>query len=176
MFAMMRLPKGAAVVAEPETADDFDEFFRAVYTRVSQALLLLTRDPAEAEDLAQEALLRAFERWDRVRRMQSPEGYVYRTAMNLNRKRLRRLAVRRRRSIAEGPTPDPTAIVEERSLAASAIAALTREQREALVLVEWLGLSTEEAGRVLAIDAASIRSRLSRARAALRRHTELDDD
>lgn len=107
--------------------------------------------------------------------MGSPEGYVYRTAMNLNRKRLRRLAVRRRRPIVEDPTPDPTAIAEERSLASLAIAALTRGQREALVLVEWLGLSTEEAGQVLAIEAASIRSRLSRARATLRRHMELDD-
>jgi len=53
-------------------------------------MYLLTGDRREAEDLAQEALVRAFERWSRVRSMANPPGYVYRTAINLNRNRLRR--------------------------------------------------------------------------------------
>lgn len=75
---------------------EFVAFFREEYPRLVRAALLLTGSPQEAEDLAQEALSRAFERWDQVGAMDSPTGYVYRTAMNLHRKWLRRLAVRAR--------------------------------------------------------------------------------
>jgi RNA polymerase sigma-70 factor (ECF subfamily) len=49
-----------------------------------------------------------------------------------------------------------------------AIRSLPRAQREALVLVEWLGYSAEEAGPLLGIEAASVRGRLHRARESLR--------
>jgi RNA polymerase sigma-70 factor (ECF subfamily) len=81
------------------TSLDFETFFAEVYPRLAQALLLLTADRAEAQDLAQEAMVRVYERWERIRAMESPVGYAYRTAMNLNRKRLRRLAVRARRLV-----------------------------------------------------------------------------
>jgi len=50
-----------------------------------------------------------------------------------------------------------------------AVASLSRPQREALVLVDWLGFDAEEAGRVLGIEAVSVRARLHRARTALRK-------
>lgn len=152
--------------ADPGPA--FAEFFRAVYPRLARGLLLLTGDPGEAEELAQEALARAFERWDRVGGMESPEGYVYRTALNLNRKRLRGLAVRARRLLGVGAPADPADEAVARADVRRAMAGVPRPSREALVLVTWLGLSTEEAGRILGIGAASVRSRLHRGRAALR--------
>lgn len=48
-----------------------------------------------------------------------------------------------------------------------AIASLPIGQRQAFMLVEWLGMSTEEAGRLLRIAPASVRARIHRARAAL---------
>jgi DNA-directed RNA polymerase specialized sigma24 family protein len=45
-----------------------------------RALVIVSGAEAEAEDLAQEAFARALERWERVRVMESPVGYVYRTA------------------------------------------------------------------------------------------------
>ena len=78
------------VTEEPaETAADFREFYEAQHERLGRALYLLTRSSHEAEELAQEALVRVYERWDRVRTMDSPIGDCYRTAMNLNRNRLR---------------------------------------------------------------------------------------
>ena len=73
---------------------DFEAFFRAEYRTLCQALVLLVGDPLEAEEIAQETMTRVLERWDRVGVMDSPMGYAYRTALNLQRKRLRRLAVR----------------------------------------------------------------------------------
>jgi RNA polymerase sigma-70 factor (ECF subfamily) len=49
-----------------------------------------------------------------------------------------------------------------------ALQSLTRQQREALVLVEWLGFDSEEAASILGIRASSVRTRLHRARTALR--------
>ena len=56
----------------------------------------MTGNRAEAEELMQDAFLSVWERWDRVSGMDDPIGYLYRTAMNLFRKRYRRamLAVR----------------------------------------------------------------------------------
>lgn len=146
----------------------FDEFFQAEYPALVRACFLLTVDQAEAEDVAQEAMARAFERWDRVAGMESPGGYVYRIAVNLNRRRLRRLAARARHLLAMGPNPEPGEGPEVRLEIADAIASLSRGQREAFMLVEWLGVSAEEAGRTLGIRPGSVRSRVHRARAALR--------
>ncbi len=147
---------------------EFGDFFRAEYAGLVRSLYLLTADLPEAEDLAQEAMARAYERWERVKLMDSPGGYVYRSAVNVNRKRLRHLAVRRRRLIAlargAGDDPQPTEAPVE---LAEALASLTTGQREAFLLVEWVGFSAEEAGRILGIAAASVRSRTHRARAAL---------
>jgi RNA polymerase sigma-70 factor (ECF subfamily) len=45
---------------------DFEEFFRAEYGRLVRTVYLLTRNGAEAEEIAQEAMARTYERWDRV--------------------------------------------------------------------------------------------------------------
>jgi len=57
---------------------------------------------------------------------------------------------------------------------ADAIASLPTGQRQAFMLVEWLGMSSEEAARILRIAPASVRTRSHRARAALRK--QLGDD
>ena len=49
----------------------FAEFFRAEYSGLVRSLYLLTADLAEADELAQEAMARVFERWDRVEVMES---------------------------------------------------------------------------------------------------------
>jgi RNA polymerase sigma factor (sigma-70 family) len=149
-------------------APPFDAFFLAEHERLFQALYLLTGDRNEADELAQEALLRAYERWDRVGSMDSPVGYVYRTALNLHRSRLRALVVRVRRAFAAVPAEDFSGTVAASHDVRTALAQLPRGQREALILVEWLGLGSEEAGRVLGIDASSVRGRLHRGRASLR--------
>src|ERR671914_2420350 len=81
------------VVVRTDAVLDFAEFFELEHARLGRAIYLLTGDAVEAEDLVQEAMARAFERWDRVSLMAEPAGYVYRIASNLHR---RRYGVRRR--------------------------------------------------------------------------------
>jgi RNA polymerase sigma factor (sigma-70 family) len=159
----------------PVTIPGFEEFFRAEHVRLARALYLLTSSAAEAEELTQEAMVRVYERWDRVRQMDSPQGYLFRTALNLHRSRLRWLASRARHILHATPSPDPAEVVQSRDRLARALASLPTGQREAVVLVEWLGLDQEEAATSLGIKPGSVRARLSRAKADLRRMLEDED-
>src|SRR4249920_1435586 len=161
-------PTSLSTTPEAADASTFEAFFLLQHERLFQALYLLTGDRHEADDLAQEALLRAYERWDRVASMDSPTGYVYRTAVNLHRSRRRALVVRARRIFATVPAEDLSGPVSASQDVRRALVQLPQGQREALILVEWLGLESEEAGRVLGIDASSVRGRLHRARSSLR--------
>lgn len=107
--------------------------------------------------------------------MGSPQGYLYRTAMNLHRSRLRWLASRARQILQATPSPDPAEAVQSRDSLSRALASLPTGQSEALVLVEWLGMDQEEAATALGIKHGSVRARLSRAKADLRRMLEDED-
>ncbi len=148
-------------------AREFEVFFQAQYPALVRAFYVLTADRAEAEELAQEAMARAYERWDRLRKMESPTAYVYRVGVNLNRHRLRHLAIRARR-LRTTRQPDSEPPPGVRAEIAEAIASLSKGQREAFLLIEWLGLSADEAGRILGIEPGSVRSRVHRARGVLR--------
>jgi RNA polymerase sigma factor (sigma-70 family) len=148
-------------------APAFGDFFAERYARLARACLLLTGSAAEGEDLAQEAMARVLERWDRVSRMDDPEGYLFRTAFNLHRNTVRRVARAARRQVSRDAVVEPDE-PERRLDLRRAIRSLPRGQREALVLVEWLGYTAEEAGSLLGIDPASVRGRLHRARQSLR--------
>jgi RNA polymerase sigma factor (sigma-70 family) len=113
-------------------------------------------------------MARAFERWERIRSLDSPVGYVYKTALNLNRKLARRLALRTRHQPHAPATVDPTASVLTGAVLQAALRTLPRSQREAVILMEWLGLDSEEVGRLVGVSASTVRSRVHRARAALR--------
>jgi RNA polymerase sigma factor (sigma-70 family) len=164
-----------AVPTTPDETSAFERFFEAEYARLARALFLLTSDASEAEDLAQEAMVRVYERWEHVRTMRDPVGYLFRTAMNLSRSRRRRLLVAARRALGPRATPTPADAAETRDELDRALAALPVGQRQALVLVEWLGLSHDEAGSILGIRPVSVRVRVSRARASMRQLREDTD-
>jgi RNA polymerase sigma-70 factor (ECF subfamily) len=153
----------------------FEEFFQAEHVRLARALYLLTGSAAEADELTQEAMVRVYERWDRVRQMDSPQGYLFRTALNLHRSRLRWLATRARHIVHATSSPDPAEVVQRRDSLARALGSLPTGQREAVVLVEWLGMDQEEAATALGVKPGSVRARLSRAKVDLRRMLEEED-
>src|SRR5215469_15080635 len=81
----------ARVVERPS----FDEFYANAASRVVRHAFALTGDPAEAQDIAQEAFARAWQRWPAVSRCDSPEAWVRRVATNLAVSRWRKLRVAR---------------------------------------------------------------------------------
>ena len=150
----------------------FEDFFLTERGRLLEALVVITANRAEAEELVQDAFLRVWERWDRVASMESPVGFLYRVSMNLYRSRLRRTAVAIRRAVRFGDDPDELARVEARDIAVRLLGRLTPRERAALVVTAYLGYSSEEAGELLGIKAATVRVLTGRARAALRSASE----
>jgi RNA polymerase sigma-70 factor (ECF subfamily) len=154
----------------------FEEFFETESERLFRALLLLTHDSAEAEDLMQEAFLRVWERWDRVGTLDNPAGYLFKTAMNLHRSAIRRAVVAAKRSLRPPAEDDPFERVIVRDEAVRSLTALSPRQRAAVIVTELLGYSTEEAAAILDIRPGTVRMLASQARAALAELKESGDD
>jgi RNA polymerase sigma-70 factor (ECF subfamily) len=165
---------------DPSEVDDlastFEAFVDAETARFHGALRLLVRDRAEAEDLMQDAYLKVWERWHRVRSLEDPTGYLYRTAMNLYRKRRHRAAVAIRHAIRPRPPRDQLGEVESRDEVLRALTTLSPRQRMSLVLTDLLDYSSEEAGRLMGVKATTVRVLVSQGRAALRASTGDDVD
>jgi DNA-directed RNA polymerase specialized sigma24 family protein len=125
-------PSGRSGGVTAGSAETFEDFFAAINPRLFTALWLVTGDRYEAEEIAQDAFLRVLERWDRVGRLDNPEGYLFRTAMNVFRNRYRRAALALRRSISLSPQAiDELAAVEDRDevMRSATVRALTSRAR-----------------------------------------------
>ena len=153
----------------------FEQFYEQEQERLLRMLSVITGSRREAEDLAQEAFVRMFERWDAVSTMEAPAGYLHRTAMNLFRNQYRRAKVALRRAVRLGPPQDVFKAVEDRDSATRALGALTPRQRAALVLTEALGYSGEETGQLLGIKASTVFALTHQARNALAGTVEVPD-
>jgi RNA polymerase sigma-70 factor, ECF subfamily len=150
-------------------APSFEEFYEANFRRVFTALCLVTGDSYEAEEIAQDAFLRVFERWDRVGTLEDPTGYVFRVSMNVFRNRYRRASLGLRRALSLAPPQtDDLAEVETHDAVIRLLQGLEPKQRAAVLLTAILEYSAEEAGRMLGIRASSVRSLTTRARARMK--------
>jgi RNA polymerase sigma-70 factor (ECF subfamily) len=136
----------------------------------------VTRNRHEAEEVLQDAFVKVWERWDRVGMMERPDAYLFRTAMNLYRSRLRRAMAAVRRTIGALPADDALATVEERDAIVRAMGSLTPAQRSAVVLTDLIGLSSVEAGEALGIRPVTVRVLAARGRAALKEKIGESDD
>ena len=170
------LRAGAAALHVVPTRDEtFEAFFQDQYTNLLRAMYLITRNRHEAEEVTQDAFVRALERWDRVRTAENRPGYLYRIALNLYRSKLRRMARAARKTVRAVPEPDPFEAADDRDAIGRAMTTLPEGQREAVVLVEWLGMTDDEAGEVLGVSPITVRVRLHRARGNMRPILERGD-
>lgn len=145
----------------------FELFYRSERDGLFAALCLITRNPHEAEELMHDAFLSVWERWGRVRDMDRPAGYLYRTGINAFRTRYRRAAIAKR-VLGLASTRDPLEDVEGRDWVDRALAPLTVRQRAAVILIELLDYTSEEAGRLLGVRPGTVRALACHGRNALR--------
>jgi RNA polymerase sigma factor (sigma-70 family) len=150
-------------------------FFDEHQTRLLQAVWLLVRNRQEAEEIAQDAFVRVWERWDTVTTHPNPEGYLYRTALNLARSRRRRFLVAVRKTPSEGVQGDLLLRVDSQDAVMHAVARLTPRQRAAVVLVDLVGLTSVEAAAALGTRPSTVRVLLARGRQTLRKEWHIDD-
>ncbi|WP_405710571.1 RNA polymerase sigma factor [Streptomyces xanthophaeus] len=159
-------------------ADIYDAHARAVYAHAVR----MTADRAGAEDVVSLTFLQAWRLRDTLESVTSHRAWLLGIATNVMRN-TRRTARRHRDAMTRLPppeaVPDPAdAVVSRLADAAQAAAALAvldrlrRADREALLLHVWSGLSHEEVARACGVPVGTVRSRLSRARARLRRLTD----
>jgi RNA polymerase sigma-70 factor (ECF subfamily) len=155
---------GVPVIEPPR----FEELFERYHARLFAGLCLVTESRDEAEEIAQEAFLRVWQRWDRVSAMDDPAGYLFRTAMNLLRKRARRTRVAARRALGLAPRPDAFGQVDDRDALIRAMRDLTPHERAAIVLTALEEYSSREAGEMLGVADSTVRVLAARARASMR--------
>ncbi len=150
---------------------DLSQVYREHYRSLVRFLFRRIGDQARAEDLAQEAFVRALEH-----QPSQPRAWLFTVATNLARDEGRRAAVRRRHltlikaeAEAQPPEPPPDVALERREnvrRVRTALARLAERDREALLLWEE-GFSYDEIAEVLGLSRGSIGTTLARARTRL---------
>jgi RNA polymerase sigma-70 factor, ECF subfamily len=147
-------------------ADDFDMFYAATSRRLVRQIFAMTGDLSEAEDAVQEAYIRAWRRWPRIRAYDDPEAWLrvvaYRITVNSWQKARNRLTAHRAGRPPELPglSPDLVALV-------SALRKIPETQRRAIVLHHLAGLSVEEIAHETGAPTGTVKARLARGRRAL---------
>lgn len=148
----------------------FAEFVGARYPALVRYGAMLTGDGGHGEDLAQEALVKTYRAWPKLYPDGDPEGYTRQVMVRAAWRAGRRLW---RREIPAAAPPekavtDPYDGRDTAQLVLAALRALPAQQRVVLVLRYWGGLSEQEIAAQLGCSTGTVKSRASRAIAALR--------
>ena len=153
------------------TTASFEHFFRQEFPAMVALAAVVSKSPHQAEDLAQEAMLRARKHWDRISAFDKPGTWVRRVTINLSlnsrrgvaREARTRLAWWERSASAEQPQAlDPDLL--------HALHALSPQQRAAVALHYVEDRSTAEIADLLGCSESTARVHLHRGRQALARH------
>jgi RNA polymerase sigma-70 factor, ECF subfamily len=145
---------------------DFDQFYATHFAALGVQLYAYFGDRAEAQDIAQEAFCRAWQRWSQVSTYEDPVAWVRKVAWRLAISRWRRaktaLAFVRRQREEHVPEVSP-----DRVALAAALATLPAQQRRAVVLHYLAGMQVAEIATQEGVADGTVKSWLHRARGAL---------
>ena len=149
------------------------------HPRILRAALVMTGDPWDAEDLAQETFLQAMRSWHRFARRSTADTWLYSILLNLHRKRLRSIERRRlrwlrwferERPASRADSPEAEVLrAEWRESLWAAVARLPEPQQLAVVLRYSEGLSYQQVAEILQVPIGTVKSRLHHGLAALER-------
>ena len=171
-MGLLSFGRGAAA---DRVREDFDREATPHIKEIYRAALRQVRNPAEAEDLTQEVFLQAWKSFDRYERGTNARAWLYKILWNVAQQRLRKripipLGAEGEERLAEtlaAEEPTPTEIKDED--VAGALEALSAEHREIVLLSDLEEFTYKEIADILKIPIGTVMSRLSRARAALRK-------
>jgi RNA polymerase sigma-70 factor (ECF subfamily) len=173
MMLRIRLPEAVSTRCEGvwmRSEAEFAALYQARFADLASQLYAYLGDRAEAQDVVQEAFVRAWQRWARISDYDDPVAWVRRVAWNLATSRHRRVAVARRfLSRSRPPEPQPGAGPDRVALVA-ALRRLPEPQRRALVLHYLADLSVADIARDVGAAEGTVKSWLHRGRAELARH------
>jgi len=144
--------------------DGFDEAFDELFPRAFRLARRMLGDAAAAEDVAAEAMARAYARWPKVSVMPHRDGWLLRVAANLAIDRMRR----RPPEVAHQPVREFEEGVDLRMALDAALLKLAPRQRQAIALHYLGGLSDREVADALGISLGSVKTHIHRGIARLR--------
>lgn len=152
-----------------DTADSFEYFYLAEFARMVAWARVLTGDLAVAEELAQEAMVRAYRHWDRISCYDKPGAWVRRVTTNLAssaraRRRAERAAFEQLGSLRPLPEVDPD--VDEFW---SVVRRLPRRQRDVVILYYLDDRSVADIAQELDCAVNTVKAHLFKARARIGR-------
>lgn len=166
-------------MSEPEEGGSFETFYRLHFERVARGVLAFVRSREEARDIAHEAFVPTWEKWDRLSQRDEPLFFTLRVAINLAKSRLRRVLRYRQvvSRLAPGPTPpEPFEHLASWAELQRLLRDVPPQQKAAVVLRDVLDQPTDVAARILGISPSTLRVHLARGRnkirAAARSHGE----
>ncbi|MGK5682714.1 sigma factor-like helix-turn-helix DNA-binding protein [Actinoplanes sp. URMC 104] len=151
-------------------ADGFEAFYRAHVDRIYRALAVTLRRDELAHEAVDEAMARAYAKWQVVGTLDNPAGWVFRVGLNWATSWWRKL--RRETPPVDGGHPVPDGMPTGALLA---LAALPIPQRAVITCRILLDLSTAETAEALGLTEGTVKSRLSRGLAALRTQLSIEE-
>jgi RNA polymerase sigma factor (sigma-70 family) len=164
----------------PTPDEDFAAAYPTLFRRAMGLAYRMTRDAGASEDLAAEALARAYSRWASVRKLESPEAWVMRVTVNLVIDSARRRRMLTLRLPVLGAHAETTAGFDDqvavRSALVAALASLPPRQREAIALRYLAELDETSVSQSLRISPSTLRTHLQRGLAGLRETLGSADD
>jgi RNA polymerase sigma-70 factor (ECF subfamily) len=180
MDALAASLAGSAVSPDASLEREFEQRLADCPTLAYRVALGVLRNPTDAEDVAQESMLRAYRNFHRLRDRDSFRAWLVRTAWRLSLDRIRS-AGRRERRERSAMLDQPAAAVEnvaatrefERHVAA-ALDALPEKLRIVMLLAAIEGYNTREVAKLLALPEGTVKSRLHSARKQLAQALRLD--
>jgi RNA polymerase sigma-70 factor (sigma-E family) len=149
----------------------FEESARSWLPGLLAFATVLTGQPAAAEDLAQDVLIRVHQRWDQISGLDRPDLYVRKMVLNeflTWRRRSWRLVLAGDKDLRSDSAPDHATGYAEQMAMLAEIAKLPRRQRAVLVLRYYEDRTDAEIAELLECAPATVRAYASRALAALR--------
>jgi RNA polymerase sigma-70 factor (sigma-E family) len=153
---------------------EYDDFYVALRPRLVRTAYAVCGDLGVAEDAVQSAFAKAYRSWRRISRLESPEAYVRKMAVNEVLNTRRRAHARREvvgTSLPEMPDREPDDIDAHDEMW-RAVSALPPRQRAVLVLRYYEDLSEVQIADVLGCRPGTVKSQASAALATLRRRLD----
>ena len=160
----MRLTGHGGRAAAGDGGDGFEEAFDDLFPRAVRLAHRLLGDRAAAEDVAAEALARAYARWSKIGTLPYRDGWLLKVTTNLAIDRLRR----RPPPVVREPTGHFEDEVELRLALNAALLTLAPRQRQAIALRYLGGLSDREVAQALGISLGSVKTHIHRGLTGLR--------
>jgi RNA polymerase sigma-70 factor (ECF subfamily) len=170
-------PLGLTMRRSEERDAEFETFFVEQYDAIVQSVTFVCGDAERASDATQEAFIRAYARWNKIRRYDNAGAWVRRIAINISRDAHRADSRRsRREERASPPAPSSPHEVNDHDSVLRILENLPERQRAVAALFYLEDMAVTEISALLDIAEGTVRFHLSEAHSRLREHLDRRHD